>query len=170
MNTFVRLAIVAIAVLGMTQKVSAQAATQTINLSADVIDYCSINGASAGVTLSDTLTTSNGVVDTTPLPTFTISNVVCSTATDVTISSLNGGVLSATPAPAGFQNVIHYQASATFDGATATITPPTTTATAATAGAGSGNLTVTVTPQANALPLVVASNYADVITVTLAPQ
>jgi len=171
MNTFVRLAILAIAVLGMTQKVSAQAATQNINLSATVAEYCSIDGLAIGATTpSRVIPVASGTVNTAALTQVSIADVACSKATDVTIATTNTGLTTGGTAGAGFQDVIHYTASAAFNGAAPSITTNTTTTdTDATAGAAAGTLTVDITPIANASPLI-AGGYADVLVVTLTPQ
>jgi hypothetical protein len=147
----------------------AQAATQNINLNATVADYCSINGSATGAAVSRTITVTNGTVDTSALPVVSVANVACSKISDLQLSTTNTG-LTGPGAAAGFQNVIHYTAVASFDGAAPSLnTSSASSATAATTGAATGTLTVNITPNANASPMRTGS-YADTLVVTLTPQ
>lgn len=169
MSNFLRLAMIAISSIGLSLSASAQTATQNINLNAIVADYCSISGTATGAAQNRTITVTSGSVDTAALSQVTVANVACSKVSDLTLTSTNTG-LTGPAAAGGFQNVIHYTAAASFDGATPTLdTSATNTVTAATTAAATGNLTVDITPQSNASPMV-AGNYSDVLVVTLTPQ
>jgi hypothetical protein len=169
-------ALVAVSMMGATQAF-AQAATQDVDISATVPGYCRIAGADAPGALAATVPVDQvGVVDTTAIP-FSVTGVVCNTATDVQVSSQSGGVKGPATAPSGFSKIIDYTGSATLGSATSSIDTSTapaaasveTGAAASTAGAVAGNLSVSVTPQTPANPLV-AGAYTDTLRVTLTPQ
>ncbi|MDX2158590.1 MAG: hypothetical protein SFW09_18985 [Hyphomicrobiaceae bacterium] len=162
-------AILALPLLG--NAALAQSATQNINLSATVADYCSIGGAASGTAVNRSITVTNGTVSTSALSAVTVGSVVCTKISDVTLATTNTGLTTATAPNASFQNVIHYTAAASFAGATPSLdTSAATSATAATnTGANLGTLTVNITPQANTLPMLTGA-YADVLVVTLTPQ
>jgi hypothetical protein len=169
MNMLVRLVVTTFAVLGIAQSAFAQTATQNINLDATVADYCSIAGSPTAADQDRTITVTTGNVATAALATVTVASVACTKISDLTLTSTNTG-LTGPGAVGGFDNVIHYTAAASFDGAAPSLdTSVGNTVTAATTGAASGNLTVDITPQANASPMV-AGSYADVLVVTLTPQ
>lgn len=169
MSILVRLAMIAGAFLALTLSASAQSATQNINLDATVLDYCSISGAATAVDQNRTITVTSGTVDTAALAQVSVANVACSKISDLTLTSTNTG-LTGPAAAGGFQNVIHYTAAASFDGAAPTLnTSSGSTVTAPTTGAATGTLTVDITPIANAAPMV-AGGYSDVLVVTLTPQ
>ena len=170
MNKHIKTALVAAAMtIGASSAAFAQAATQNINLNATVADFCSINGAATGAAVSRTITVTNGTVNTGALAAVNVANVACSKISDLQLSTTNTG-LTGPAAAVGFQNVIHYTAAASFDGATPTLnTSAATSVTAATTGAATGTLTVNITPIANASPMV-AGSYSDVLVVTLTPQ
>jgi hypothetical protein len=94
------------------------------------------------------------------------------------LTSLNGGVFNSSTL-SGFDNVIDYTASATWNSVTATIDTSTNTAASiggnetgspeSVATSGSGSLSVTITPIINGQPLVTGS-YADTLRITLMPQ
>ncbi len=164
-----RLAMIACAIFGLSLSASAQTATQNINLNATVADYCTISGAATAADQNRTITVTSGVVDTAPLTQVTVANVACSKISDLTLTSTNTG-LTGPGIVTGFDNVIHYTAAASFDGAAPSLdTSSTNTVTAATTAAATGTLTVDITPQANTLPMA-TGNYADVLVVTLTPQ
>lgn len=169
MSIFLRMAMIASVLFGFSLSASAQSATQNINLNATVADYCSISGAATGAAQNRTITVTNGTVNTGALTQVSVANVACSKVSDLTLTTTNTG-LTGPAAAGGFQNVIHYTAAASFDGAAPTLDTSTgTTVSAATTGAATGTLTVDITPQANASPMV-AGGYADVLVVTLTPQ
>lgn len=149
----------------------AQTATQNINLNATVTDFCSIAGSATGGAITRSITVTNGNVSTAAVtPAISVASVACTKISDVTLTTTNTGLTTGSSA-AGFQNVIHYTAAASFAGAAPSLTTSSgTTATAATnAGANSGTLSVTITPQANTSPML-AGSYADTLVVTLTPQ
>jgi hypothetical protein len=156
----------------------AQAAQQEIQISATVTSSCTINGASTGV--MDTATIgidASGNVIVSPITPVNSPyvNVVCNAPSTIQLRSTEGAVKNAATG-GGFSNIINYQASANWNGQTATID----TATIATAvgqepgtpepvSAGSGDLEVTITPEANTQPLI-GGNYSDSLFVLLTPQ
>lgn len=159
---------------------SAQTATQDINISATVTKACTINNTATGTPGSATIpVTAAGAVTTTSItPTGSpFANVACNAASNLQLTSVNGGVVNATSPGSGFTNIIDYTASATWNSQTATID---TSANSAASGsetgsvvavgtANSGTLTVSITPLANTLPLVVGA-YSDTLRVSLTPQ
>lgn len=168
MKSFVRLLVTAIALFAVTQASQAQTATQTINLNAMVDDYCTIAGSASGTPEDREIFVNTGIVDTAALTPVNIPNVVCSKASNVTLTSSNTGLIGP-PVLTGFQNVIDYTAVATFGDATATLdTNAGATASDATTVAANGDLNVTITPQLNASPMA-PGGYADLLTVTLTP-
>ncbi len=176
-------AITAVALLALPAgRAMAQTATQDIDITATVLNSCTINNVAVGTpngTANIPVTGfAAGAVNTATItPTGSpFANVACNTASNLLLTSLNGGVENVNAPPAGFTNIINYNASATWNGATATINtavPPTADAaepgTAVATTAGTGNLVVTITPQANTLSLVTGT-YNDTLRVTLTPQ
>lgn len=159
---------------------NAQTATQDINISATVTKACTVNNVATGTPGTATIpVTAAGAVTTTAItPTGSpFANVACNAASNLQLTSLNGGVVNATAPGSGFTNIINYTATATWNSQTAAINTSTVaTASSSESGtavpvatAASGNLTVSITPLANALPLVVGA-YADTLRVTLTPQ
>jgi hypothetical protein len=157
----------------------AQSATQDINITATVAGLCTINGVATGTPVGTAvIPTPSGNVDTTPItPTGSpFANVVCNGPSEIQLTSLSGGVVNPASA-AGFENVINYTASATWNSVTANIDTSTNPATGASesgaaepvATAGSGALSVTIVPLANTDPLI-AGSYSDTLRVTLTPQ
>lgn len=177
-----RTAIAAIAACGIFQSVSAhaQTATQDINITATVAGACTVNGAATGTPGSATIPTTGGVVDTTPITPIgsPFANVACNSPSTLQLTSLNGGVFNSSTL-SGFDNVIDYTASATWNSVTATIDTSTNGASSvggnetgspeSVATSGSGSLSVTITPIINGQPLVTGS-YADTLRITLMPQ
>lgn len=165
---------------------SAQSAFQDITITATVPNACTINNVSgdSGVASTAAITiNTNGSVNTAAVTPTAIAglSVACNANATIQLSSLTGGVslggATLAQSAAGFQQVIDYQASATWNGVTASINTATTTGALAvetgtaanTTGANAGTLTVSVTPTANALPLA-AGNYSDTLRVTFTPQ
>lgn len=169
MSNLMRLAMIACSLIGFSLSASAQTATQNINLNAVVADYCTISGAATAADVNRTVTVTGGVVSTAALTQVSVANVACSKISNLKLETTNTG-LTGPGIATGFQNVIHYTASASFDGAAPSLdTSSATTATAATSGASNGTLTVDITPQANTNPMV-SGSYSDVLVVTLTPQ
>jgi hypothetical protein len=157
----------------------AQTATQDIIISATVNGTCTINNLATGTTDTATIViNANGSVNTTPVtPTNApYANVACNGPSQLQLTSLSGGVLNGAAA-AGFQNIINYTASATWNSVTANVNTSTVpTATGPEAGTAQpvatafiGSLSVTITPIANTLPLVKGA-YTDTLRVTLTPN
>lgn len=177
-----RIAVAAGILLGLLtwSKVSAQVATQDINITATVAGMCTIDGLSSGTVANVVIPTPNATVDVTPITLSggTFANVVCNGPSTLLLTSLNGGVLNPVPA-AGLDNVINYLAAATWNSVTASVNTSTNPAAslggseagtpALVASAGSGGLSVTITPTANGQPLAIG-NYSDTLRVTLTPQ
>lgn len=157
---------------------SAQTATQDINITATVPGFCSIAGGFSPTALNTTIPVSSNGTVTTTVQNFTINSVICNKITNVLATSQSGGVKSATAAASGFTNIIDYTGAATFGSVTSTINTATITTaiaaeagnTAATAGAVSGDLTVAITPAQPSSPLMAATDYADILRITLTPQ
>lgn len=151
----------------------AQTATQTIDLSANVVDYCTVGGGATSNTTA-TIPVSGGLPVIAPVVVGGLGGVTCNENTTLTLTSLNGGVLG--PAAAGpFSNRIDYTAVATYGALSQTLT--TSGAAGATSGAsaastsGASNSTsfgVTVTPATPASTLM-AGAYADTLTVLFTP-
>ena len=118
-----------------------------------------------------TITVNTGIVDTAALSQVTVASVVCSKASNVTLSTTNTGLTGPTAPSLSFQDVIHYTAVASYGGAAPSLdtAAPGPSATDQTSGAASGDLTVDITPQLNTLPMTTGA-YADVLVVTLTPQ
>lgn len=156
----------------------AQAATQDVNITATVAKYCAVGGSATPSALNTTIPVSATGTVTTAAQNFTVSSVVCNTATNVVATSVSGGVKSATAAPSGFTNIINYTGAATFGSATSSINTATVATaaaseagnTAAATGATAGDLTISVTPAQPGQPLIAATDYSDVLRVTLTPQ
>jgi hypothetical protein len=174
MRTFLQWAVFSMAMIVGASAGNAQTATQDINLSATVASYCTINGATTGAAINETIPVTNGIVDTSVI-TDTIANVACNSTADVTATSLQGGVTPGGAPAGGTTNIIDYTAVATFGGASSTIDTSTTATasgseagnTATTASAATGNLVVQITPAQPSLPLMPSAAYADTLRVTL---
>ena len=157
---------------------NAQAATQDVNITATVPKYCTIGGTATPAALNTTIPVSSTGSVTTATQNFTVNTVVCNVATNVVATSVSGGVKSATAPASGFTNIIDYTGAATFGSATSTINTATAPAaagseagnTAATPGATAGDLTISVTPAQPSTPLMAATDYSDVLRITLTPQ
>ncbi len=155
----------------------ASAADQNINITATVNGFCRIDGS---LTPADDAVDWTGLVTTgfiTATPTARTFAVICNRASDISLTSINGGMTTATAAATGFENVINYQAEAS---GFATIAAGSTATTAGAAGnetlgsttratPGSANIVVTLTPVVNTDPFVEGS-YADTLRVTIEPQ
>jgi len=155
----------------------AQAAQQEIQISATVPKSCTINGTSSGVDTATIGIDAAGDVIVAPVtPTNApYLNVVCNTPSTLQLRSDQGAVKTGATA-SGFASIIDYQASATWNGQTATLDTATIatatgqeTGTAGPVAAGSGQLDVTITPEANVQPLL-GGNYSDSLFVLLTPQ
>lgn len=178
MKKLVIAATAATSVMAASGAAFAQAATQDVNITATVPKYCSVGGSASPTALNTTIPVSATGTVTTTAQNFTVNSVVCNTAADVVATSVSGGVRSTAAAAPGFTNVINYTGSATFGTATSTINTAANPAatgseagnTAATGGAAAGNLTITVTPAQPGSPLMAATDYSDVLRVTLTPQ
>lgn len=158
---------------------TAQTATQDVTITASVPKFCTIAGIDNPSALSYLVPVSaNGTVTTTT-HSVTVADVVCNAASDVTATSLSGGIKSATSAATNFTNIIDYTGTAKL-GSTATSTIVTSTIASAaapeagnvadTVGAVAASLVITVTPAQPSLPLMAATDYADTLRVTLAPR
>jgi len=153
----------------------ASAADQNIPLQAVVSSFCSVSGSLT--TATDTLQTINVVNGVITVAAITRDfPVICNRATNISLTSINGG-LNGQTAAGGFEHVINYTASASgfatvASAGTAAIAgaignEPLGTATRSTPG--SENITVVITPVANVLPLV-EGTYNDTLRVRIEPQ
>jgi hypothetical protein len=153
-------------------------ASGVLNVSATAVSSCTIGGLSNPAADFATVPVSaGGVVNTAPINK-SYASVVCSAQSTLQVSSLTGGLKRAGTAPGGFSDIIDYQISATFAGASSTLNTATIpTASGTESGSSgttssttpSGTLSVTITPQTPALPLV-AGSYADTVRITITPQ
>lgn len=155
----------------------AAATDQNINITATVAGFCSIDGTltPADDTINwDSLVTTGFITATATNRTYA---VVCNRATDISLTSINGAMTTASAAAAGFENLINYTAGtsgfATI-AAGSTATTPTATGnellgstTRATPGAA--NIVVTATPITNTNPLV-EGTYTDTLRLRIIPQ
>jgi len=150
----------------------AHATDQNINLKATVAQYCTIEGSSSPT--DDDVTVpilGNGTVDTT-LITRSYA-VVCNSAANVSLTSLNGAMVTSTTAGSGFDTFINYEAGTNgFVSISAAATTNTGSnqvlGTATTSGAESANLNVTIQPIANSNPLA-GGDYLDTLKVSITP-
>lgn len=157
---------------------NAQTATQDITINATVPKLCTVNLAANGAVDTATIAiTAAADVDTTPVtPTNApYTNVACNAPANLQLTSQGGGLTGPGSVP-GFDNIINYTGSATWNSVTATVNTATVATaagaeagTAQAVGANTGSLSVTITPGANAQPLVMG-NYSDTLRVTLTPQ
>jgi hypothetical protein len=178
MTTAIKLAFILLFGIALASSAQAQSAQQEIQISATVPKSCTIGGSSTGTLDTATIPVSaSGLVVTTPITPANAPylNVACNMPATLQLTSNQGGVKNITTG-SGFTNVIDYQASATWNGTTATIDTATiSTATGQESGtaqpvnSGSDSLSVTITPEANTQPLV-AGNYSDELFVVLSPQ
>lgn len=170
------------AFMAMIGAASAQGvATQTVNLSASVNGYCTIDGASTGTARNATVATANGKVASPGNLALsgTNSSVICTSNARIQLTTASGGLTNPTSPPdSNYVNKIHYTATATYNGATETLTTTdattagfTTTGATTTAGAQTNTplqlaVSVAATP---ANKYLVNGSYGDTITVTLTP-
>jgi uncharacterized protein YfaP (DUF2135 family) len=154
-------------------------ATQSVNLTATVGGYCTIDGAATGTVRSATVPVANGVVTPGNLPIGgTSGSVICTSNAKIQLTSVKAGLTNSGAAADPFVNKIHYTATATYNGTTETISTATATPNTPTAGT-----TTTGGPQTST-PLVLAVNIAatpsgkylangsfdDTLIVTLSPM
>ena len=164
------------ALLGLTAT-AASATDQDITLNASVAKFCTIGGTLTPATLTQNIpTTSTGNVVVTPIS-VAIGDVVCNTASTVTLSSAKGGLFDpAAAAATGFQNYINYSASVAAPVSASVNANGTAVAGIAgtpvvTSGAtSSAAVAVTITPTANASPLVYGTAYQDTLKVSIVPN
>jgi hypothetical protein len=154
----------------------ASATDQDINITATVTGFCTIDGSltpAADNVNWDALVTSGFITATPSNQTYA---VLCNRASDISLTSLNGALTTATAAAAGFDNIIDYTAStsgfATI-AAGSTATTPTAVGseslgTTSRATPGAANITVTITPIVNTNPLV-AGTYNDTLRLAITP-
>jgi hypothetical protein len=182
MTTSIRYRLMAVAIgIAGAATAFAQGAQQDVNVQADVPIYCRIDGQVNPAAINTTIPVDAvGIVDTTP-QTFTLSNVVCNSATSVQVTSTQGGVKSTTKASSvgpGFTNIINYRGSAEFGTAKSTVNTgtvkgaigPETGNTETTVGATRGDVTILIRPAQPTSPLVMGDDYSDTLRVTLTPQ
>lgn len=156
----------------------AQSAVQDVNVSATVGSSCTINDVTTAWAINTSIPVEGtGRVDTS-LQTFSVRNDVCTGITELHIVSMNGGVRTKSgPAPK-FSRVINYRGTAQVGkarsvvrtGAKAAATGPEAGSVGVTNGPMSANLTIALRPQQPANPLVMGSDYEDVLRVMLVPQ
>ncbi len=153
------------------------ATDQDITITATVAGFCTIDGSlTPGVdTVNwDSLVTTGFITATATNRTYA---VICNRATDLSLTSLNGALTTASAAAVGFENLINYTASASgfatiaagSTATTATAVGNETLGTNTRATAGSANITVAITPIVNTDPLV-EGTYTDTLRLTITPQ
>lgn len=154
-------------------------ATQSVNLTATVGGYCTIDGAATGTVRSATVPVANGVVTPGNLPIGgTSGQVICTSNAKIQLTSVKAGLTNSVTATDPFVNKIHYTATASYNGTietinTATATPNTpTTGTTTTAGAQTNmpldlTLNITATPSGKYLA---NGTFDDTLIVTLSPM
>ena len=156
----------------------AQSAQQDVAITAAVPKSCTIDGSATPGALATTIPVDGqGVVDTT-IQTFDAGHVVCNAPTSVLATSVRGGVKSATKSGPDFTNIINYRGTATFGTAKSTINTGTQKGAAGpeagpadvTAGPTQGPLTIQIRPAQPTSPLVLGSDYNDVLRITLTPE
>jgi hypothetical protein len=157
-------------------------ASQNVNLSANVNGYCTIDGASTGTARSANIATTNGRVASPGNLTLggADSSVICTSNARIQLTTASGGLTNPTAPPdSNYVNKIHYTATATYNGATETLT----TTDATTAGFQTGGAVTTAGAKTN-VPLQLAvsvaatpankflvnGSYGDTLTVTLTPS
>lgn len=155
----------------------ASATDQNINITATVNGFCQIDGS---LTPTDDTVNWDALVTTgfiTATPTARTFAVICNRASDISLTSINGGMTTASAAATGFENIINYQAEASgfatiAAGSTATVPAATgneTLGSATRATPGSANIVVTLTPVVNTDPFV-EGTYSDTLRVRIEPQ
>lgn len=153
------------------------ATDQDINITATVSGFCTIEGSltpGADTVNWDSLVTTGFITATATNRTYA---VICNRATDISLTSLNGALTTASAAAVGFENIINYTAgvsgfatiAAGSTATTATAVGSETLGTAIRATAGSENITVAITPVVNTNPLV-EGTYTDTLRLTITPQ
>lgn len=101
------------ALVAMGGAVQAQgAASQQVNLTANVGGYCTIGGSATGPARSATVPTVNGKATGGALNLGADSTVICTSDARIQLTSLNAGLLNAASATSPYVNKIHYTASA----------------------------------------------------------
>jgi hypothetical protein len=154
-------------------------ATQSVNLTANVGGYCTVDGTPTGSLREAVVPTSNGKVTGGSLTlTGTSGKVICTTNAKIQLTTASGGLTGPLPSDTNFTNKVHYTATASYNGTTDTLTTtdattPGTTTTGSTTGGGAQTnqdlvLAVTVAPTP-AGKFLVRGTYSDTLTVTLTP-
>ncbi len=155
----------------------ASATDQNINITATVNGFCQIAGSLTPVDDSvnwDGLVTTGFITATATARTFAVT---CNRASNISLTSINGGMTTASAAAVGFDNIINYQAEASgfatiaagSTATTATAVGNETLGSATRATPGSANIVVTLTPVVNTNPFVEGS-YSDTLRVRIEPQ
>lgn len=169
--------LVAASMLAMSTLV-AQATDQNIVISATVSGFCKIDNSltPANDTISWTAQITDGFLPGTPTASNKSYAVVCNKATNISLTSINGG-MTGPAAATGFDHIINYTVAAS---GFATIATGSTATTATAAGnetlgtdvratPGSANISLVITPVTNTNPLVEGS-YQDTLRLRIEPQ
>lgn len=175
-----RKTMMAMAVLGLSSGV-AQAqgvATQTLNLTATVGGYCTIDGGSTGTTRSATVPVTNGVATAGNLTLGGANgSVICTSNARIQLTSSSAGLTNPVAAADPFVSKIHYTATASYNGTTETLTTTAvspgiaTTGLVTTGGPKTGEalqLTVNIAPTPTG-KFLANGTFTDTLTVTLSP-
>ena len=153
-------------------------ATQSVNLTATVGGYCTIDGAATGAVRSATVPVANGVVTPGNLPIGgTSGSVICTSNAKIQLTSVKAGLTNSVAAADPFVNKIHYTATASYSGTTETINTATATANTPTAGTITGGGPQTSTPLVLAVNITATPSgkylangtFDDTLIVTLSP-
>ena len=172
---------VAIAAILAAAASAARATDQNIQITATTNPFCRISNSltPADDTLDWTSLITAGFISATP--TTKTYAVVCNKPSNITLTSVNGGLNTATLGAGGFDNIINYTASTSGfatvpTGSTASIAVAVTglnevLGTTSRPSPGSANINVLITPIVNtSAGGLVEGNYADTLKLTIVPQ
>lgn len=151
-------------------------ASRAFSLAQIVAKACLIGGLTHPTADMAAIPIVSGQVSTSPIPK-SFSGAACNAPATLQLRSQQGAAINAASA-SGFANIIDYTAVAAFSGANvsldtgalATAVGPEFSSAVATSGSTpTGTLSVTLLPHANLQPLI-SGNYADTLSLTIAPQ
>jgi len=152
--------------------------SRSFTVTGTVSKACTIGGVATPAADSATIPITAGGAVNTAVINKSYSSVACNAPANVQLTSQSGAVTIASSPPSGFTNMINYNATATFSGASASLNTATNplasgaesgTAVSTSGSTPSGTMSVSITPQANSASLV-AGTYSDVLTISIIPQ
>ena len=153
-------------------------ATQSVNLTATVGGYCTVDGVATGTVRSATVSVANGVVTPGNLTIGGTSGlVICTSNAKIQLTSVKAGLTNSVAAADPFINKIHYTATASYNGTTETIntttaTPNTPTTGTTTTGGVQTNMPLNLAINITATPsgkFLANGTFDDTLIVTLSP-